>query len=83
MVSASAEQGIALFTQWLGINLAPRRNFTNSATDNISPVENKKDRQLFGSIGGGRSGRTMFNHFDIEVQVLITFVIYNLNTFYH
>jgi len=28
-VSASAEQGIALFTQWLGLNLNPKLNLTN------------------------------------------------------
>ncbi|KAK9303521.1 hypothetical protein QLX08_004830 [Tetragonisca angustula] len=29
-VSASAEQGIALFSQWLGLNLNPKLNLTNS-----------------------------------------------------
>lgn len=29
-MSASAEQGIALFSQWLGINLGPRVNVTTS-----------------------------------------------------
>ncbi|KAJ8682030.1 hypothetical protein QAD02_017822 [Eretmocerus hayati] len=31
-VSASAEQGIALFSQWLGINLSPRPNATVAST---------------------------------------------------
>lgn len=31
-VSASAEQGIALFTQWLGLNLNPKLNLTGKET---------------------------------------------------
>ncbi|OAD61721.1 hypothetical protein WN48_10204 [Eufriesea mexicana] len=31
-VSASAEQGIALFSQWLGLNLNPKLNLTNHET---------------------------------------------------
>lgn len=32
-VSASAEQGIALFTQWLGLNLNPKLNLTNKENE--------------------------------------------------
>lgn len=35
-VTASAEQGIALFSQWLGLNLNPKLNFTNKNNNQAS-----------------------------------------------
>ncbi|KAL6258995.1 hypothetical protein P5V15_008917 [Pogonomyrmex californicus] len=41
-VSASAEQGIALFTQWLGLNLNPKLNFTSKEN---GPQDNQQQQQ--------------------------------------
>ncbi|XP_072756235.1 uncharacterized protein [Anoplolepis gracilipes] len=55
-VSASAEQGIAMFTQWLGLNLNPKLNLTGK--ENESPQQNHQQR--------AESSRSARNMADIE-----------------
>ncbi|XP_014233365.2 phosphatidylinositol 4-kinase-like [Trichogramma pretiosum] len=58
VVSASAEQGIALFSQWLGLNLAPRVNLTSLVKP--APLNaTRRDRQLQQPSVAGRRGRTI------------------------
>lgn len=52
-VSASAEQGIALFTQWLGLNLNPALNLTSK--DN-GPQDHHQQRT---DVSSSRSARNM------------------------
>lgn len=51
-MSASAEHGIALFTQWLGLNLNPKLNLTNK--ENGSPQQDHQQRT-----DSSRSARNM------------------------
>jgi hypothetical protein len=65
-VSASAEQGIVLFSQWLGLNISPKLNITSGS--NINDQSMKLERPYINS----RHGRT--------IAVLIeNQVIYNSN----
>jgi len=41
-VSASAEQGIALFTQWLGLNLNPKLNLTSNDNGQQDRITNNE-----------------------------------------
>ncbi|CAL1689780.1 unnamed protein product [Lasius platythorax] len=41
-VSASAEQGIAMFTQWLGLNLNPKLNLTGKDNGQSHPQEHQQ-----------------------------------------
>ncbi|XP_017890941.1 uncharacterized protein LOC108631490 [Ceratina calcarata] len=58
-VSASAEQGIALFSQWLGLNLNPKLNLTNR--NNQQETDQKRNNQQTTPPTNSRSARTLWD----------------------
>lgn len=61
-VSASAEQGIALFTQWLGLNLNPKLNLTskeNGQQDHQQQTNNGRTTGPSSTDVSSRSARNM------------------------
>ena len=67
-VSASAEQGIALFSQWLGLNITPISNRTKANTSESEP--SKVERPVVNTnVAAGRHARNLAILVDNEVCI--------------